>query len=287
MRNLNNAVAVVTGAGSGIGRALAQEFASRGARLALADINTAGLEETRRLLGAAQAKTYPVDVSSVAAVEELARQVQKDFGGASLLINNAGVALLGTFAQISLSEMKWLIDINFWGTVYACKFFIPLLEREPEAHIVNLSSVFGLIAPAGQTAYASSKFAVRGFTQALRQELSATRIQVTCVHPAGIQTRIAENARSGAGATAEERAQALERFKKLASITPKMAAQVIIKGILRDKARVLIGADAYVIDVLQRFLPVRSTSIFASLRGAELPPASIQPQPAKAMRPED
>jgi NAD(P)-dependent dehydrogenase (short-subunit alcohol dehydrogenase family) len=150
MRELNGAVAIVTGAASGIGRALAVDLAKHGAQLALADMNSAGLEETHKLLGNAIARTYTVDVSKAAAVEDFARQVQQDFGRASLLINNAGVGLMGTFAEVSLEDMQWLIGINFWGVVHGCKFFLPMLQREPDAHIVNVSSIYGLIGPPGR-----------------------------------------------------------------------------------------------------------------------------------------
>jgi NAD(P)-dependent dehydrogenase (short-subunit alcohol dehydrogenase family) len=186
MRTIKNTVAVVTGAGSGIGRALAQSLAAQGARLALADVNSKGLEETRKLLGSAEAKTYSVDVSKASAVEAFARDVERDFGGAALLVNNAGVALQGTFMEISLDDMEWLMGINFWGVVYGCRFFLPLLQKAPEAHLVNISSVFGMIGPPGQAAYCSAKFAVRGFTEVLRQELRLTNVKVTCVHPGGI-----------------------------------------------------------------------------------------------------
>lgn len=264
MREIRGAVAVITGAGSGIGRALAQDLAKRGAKLALADVNSSGLEETRRLLGTAEARTYTVDVGKAPAVEQFAQQVQRDFGGAQLLVNNAGVALFGTFAEVSLGDMEWLIQINFWGVVYGCKFFLPLLARGADAHIVNVSSIFGLIGPPGQTAYASSKFAVRGFSESLREELRATTsIKVTSVHPAGIATPIAENARSGQGSevAARERAKAL--FKKVAVIRPEEAARVIVKGILGNKKRVLIGADAYRIDWIQRLLPGRASALYA------------------------
>src|SRR5205807_7634812 len=241
MTNLNGAVAVITGAASGIGRALAHEFALHGGQLALADVNAAGLEETRKLLGSVNARTYMVDVSDSAAVEGFAKRVEKDFGRASVLINNAGVALYGTFAEIAITDMEWLMRINFWGVVYGCKFFMPLLQREPEAHIVNVSSIFGLIGPPGQTAYASAKFAVRGFTESLREELRATgAIKVTSVHPAGIATPIAEKARAGRGYKSEAREQALEHFKNVAVIKPEEAARVIVKGILGNKTRVLI-----------------------------------------------
>ena len=278
MREIRDAVAVITGAGSGIGRALAQDLAKRGAKLALADVNSSGLEETRRLLGRATARAYTVDVGNAPAVEQFARQVQQDFGKAQLLVNNAGVALFGTFAEVSLGDMEWLIQINFWGVVYCCKFFLPMLEVEQDAHVVNVSSIFGLIGPPGQTAYASSKFAVRGFSEALREELRATTdIQVTTVHPAGIATPIAENARAGKGtqAAARERAKAL--FRKVAIIKPEEAAQVIMKGILGNKKRVLIGADAYRIDWIARLLPGRASALYADAlmkrAGAEEPVA--------------
>jgi NAD(P)-dependent dehydrogenase (short-subunit alcohol dehydrogenase family) len=258
MKTLSNAVAVVTGAGSGIGRALAQNLASHGAQLALADNNAATLEETRKLLGSTQVKTYSLDVSDAAAVEAFARRVENDFGRVSLVINNAGVALYGNFAELNLEEFEWLIRINFFGVVYGCKFFLPVLQRQPDAHIVNISSVFGLIAPGGQSAYGASKFAVRGFTQALRLELKGTNINVMCVHPGGIRTHIADNARPGAATRQEEWAPRREIFNNSVKTTPEKAAQVIVNGILRNKARVLIGGDAYYFDFLQRLLPVGS-----------------------------
>ncbi len=261
MRDVRDAVAVITGAGSGIGRGLAVELASAGAQLALADVNSAGLEETRKLLGPDKAKTYVVDVSKASAMESFATQVRHDFGRASILINNAGVALYGTFAEVSLADMEWLFNINYWGVVYGCKFFMPLLEQEHDAHIVNVSSVFGLIGPPGQAAYSSSKFAVRGFTEVLRMELAATNIHVTCVHPGGIKTPIAQSARIGAHASAEMAAQDLARFHKLTPTTPEEAAKVIVHGILTDKPRVLIGPDARRIDRLQRITPANATSI--------------------------
>ena len=271
MTNLNGAVAVITGAASGIGRALAHEFALHGGQLALADVNVAGLEETRKLLGSVNARTYTVDVSDSAAVEGFAQRIEKDFGRASVLINNAGVALYGTFAEIAIADMEWLMRINFWGVVYGCKFFMPLLQREPEAHIVNISSVFGLIAPAGQTAYASSKFAVRGFTQALRQELIDTNISLTCVHPGGIRTSIAENARAGAASRAEDQAEAKERFRNVVRTSPEAAARAIVNGIMRNQARVLIGPDAYQIDFFQRLMPVRCASVLAKIMEKRTP----------------
>jgi len=263
MQKISGSVAVITGAASGIGRALAQNLARGGAQLALADLNPAGLEETRRLVGSAVARTYAVDVSKASAVEDFSREVERDFGRASLLINNAGVALMGRFNEVSLEDMAWLMQINFWGVVYGCRFFLPLLEREPDAHIVNVSSVFGLIGPPGQTAYSASKFAVRGFSESLREELSLTGVKVTSVHPAGIATPIAHSARSGGGVTPEARRDAEEYFKKVATITPEEAARVIVKGILAGKNRVLIGRDAYGIDRIARLFPARASSMMA------------------------
>lgn len=265
MREIEGAVAVITGAASGIGRALAMDLAKMGAQLALADVNAAGLEETRALLGNATARAYTVDISKAPAVEAFAHAVQRDFGRAQLLINNAGVALMGTLAQVSLEDMQWLIGINFWGVVHGCKFFIPMLQQESDAHIVNLSSIFGLIGPPGQTAYAASKFAVHGFSQSLREELRATSsIKVTSVHPAGIATPIARSARAGSGVPPAARHEAEEYFRKVALITPEEASRIIIKGVLANKNRVLIGSDAYRIDRIQRLFPARASAIFAS-----------------------
>jgi short-subunit dehydrogenase len=279
MRDIKGAVAVVTGAASGIGRALAVDLAKMGAQLALADVNVAGLEETQGMMGNAVARTYTVDVSKAAAVEDFARAVERDFGRTQLLVNNAGVALMGTLAEVSLEDMTWLMGINFWGVVHGCKFFLPLLQREKDAHIVNLSSIFGLIGPPGQTAYAASKFAVHGFSQSLREELRAiSSIKVTSVHPAGIATPIAQAARAGRGVTMAARQEAEEYFKKVAVISPEEASRVIIKGILGNKNRVLIGADAYRIDRIQRLFPARASTMFAAFlekrRGKEPQPVA-------------
>lgn len=259
------------------------DLAGRGAKLALADVNSAGLEETRGMLGKAVARTYTVDVGNAAQVEQFARQVQQDFAGAALLVNNAGVALFGTFAEVTLGDMEWLIQINFWGVVYCCKFFLPMLEVAPDAHIVNVSSIFGLIGPPGQTAYASSKFAVRGFSESLREELRArTDIKVTTVHPAGIATPIAENAKAGKGSQAEAREQAKALFKKVAIIPPEEAARVIVKGILGNKKRVLIGRDAYGIDWIARLLPGRASALYADALTKRAAKTQAAPMPARS-----
>lgn len=264
MSQIRGVVAVITGAGSGIGRALARQMAAQGAKLALADVNTATLEETRSLLGAATARTYTVDVSNAANMQDFAQRVEQDFGGASLLLNNAGVALFGTFAELSLAEFDWLFRINFWGVVHGCKFFLPMLLRQPEARIVNVSSVFGLFGPPGQSAYAASKFAVRGFTDSLREELRGTSVKLTCVHPAGVATNIAQNARAGVAARAQDQEAAKKSYARALRIPPEMAAGTIVEGIMADKDRVLIGRDAYRIDFFARLMPSRASAILTS-----------------------
>lgn len=264
MRDFKDAVTVITGAGSGIGRALAREFAARGSQLALADLNAAALKETLGLLGGAKVRSYIVDVADAAAVEAFARNVRQDFGRASVLINNAGVGLFGTFEELTVAEFDWLFRINFWGVIHGCKFFLPLLRQEKEARIVNISSVFGLIAPPGQTAYGASKYAVRGFSESLREELRATPVGVTCVHPAGISTNIATNARAGAATNPQEQVQAREIFNRVAVISPEQAARTIVHGIMKGKDRVLIGSDAYHIDWMARLFPTRASAMFSN-----------------------
>lgn len=263
MSKIKDAVIVITGAGSGIGQALAIEFAQLGARLALADVNDAGLQQTLSLLGAAEARTYHVDVSDTSAVEAFAAQVAQDFRSVSILVNNAGVALHGSFADITLAEFDWLMNINFWGVIHGCKFFLPLLRSATPSRIVNISSVFGLIGPPGQTAYSSSKFAIRGFSESLREELRSGGISVTCVHPAGIATNIAAKARAGEHTSTDDQNMALKIFAKAARITPQEAAHTIVQGVLKKKDRVLIGKDAYRMDRMARLFPARAGAMFA------------------------
>ncbi len=254
---LSSGVAVVTGAGSGIGRALAQQLAAAGSALAIADTDEAGLTETTRLLGkkAALVTATVLDVADEAGVNAFAEDVGRRHGRLTLLINNAGVAMEGTFEEISLDDFRWLMNINFWGVVYGVKFFLPMLKREERAHIVNISSVFGLIAPPGQPAYSASKFAVRGFTECLRHELAGTPVHVSCVHPGGIKTAIARRARVGAGVKRTGLEEKAARFEKLFRTSPEVAAARILRGVERRDPRILIGSDAYKIDILQRLRP--------------------------------
>jgi NAD(P)-dependent dehydrogenase (short-subunit alcohol dehydrogenase family) len=267
MSFLSEGVAVVTGAGSGIGRAMAQQLCAAGSALAIADIDEAGLRETEQSLvkRGGQITTHIVDVAKEEAVKTLAREVGEQHGRATLVINNAGVSVHGNFDEVSLDDFRWLMDINFWGTVYGVRYFLSLLKREPRAQIVNISSVFGIIAPAGQAPYAASKFAVRGFTEAVRHELQGSTITVSCVHPGGIRTAIARRSRLGAGASAAKREEGVARFDQLARTPPEKAAAVILRGVERRLPRILIGGDAYQIDFLQRLRPASYWKVMARL----------------------
>ena len=260
MWDLAGGVAVVTGAGSGIGRELAKQLAREKMSLALADVNETTLQETLSQIGNAGApvSTHVLNVADPKQVEQFAADVLARHKRVSLLINNAGVALHGTFEELSVADLEWLMGINFWGMVYGVRNFLPVLKREPRSRIVNLSSIFGIISPAGQTAYCASKFAVRGFTEALMHELEATTVGVTCVHPGGIKTPISRNARLGASANAAFHAAGIALFeKRLARTSPETAAARIIQGIRRGEPRILIGKDAIQLERLQRFFPVR------------------------------
>jgi NAD(P)-dependent dehydrogenase (short-subunit alcohol dehydrogenase family) len=267
MRRLEQRVAVVTGAGGGIGRALALRLAEEGARLALADLRAEAVEGVARELGArgATASAHAVDVADAAAVARFAQEVEEQHGRADVLINNAGVALIGHVEEVSLEDIEWLMGVNFWGVVHGVKHFLPLLKRQPESYLVNLSSIFGVIAPPGQAAYCASKFAVRGFTEALRHELEGTGVRVSCVHPGGIKTGIARAARAGAAAGASKHDAECARFERLAITTPERAAERIVTGMLRGEPRILVGRDATHIALIQRLLPTRYWRILAPI----------------------
>lgn len=251
-------VAVLTGAGSGIGRALANALAQSGCHLALADVNAAALAETAaqvRALGV-RVSEHALDVADRSAVAALPDAVIAAHGQVDLLINNAGVALGGTFEQVSVENFDWLMRINFDAVVTMCRAFLPLLRQRPEARIVNLSSLFGLITPAGQTAYCASKFAVRGFSNALRLELNDSNVGVTVVHPGGVATAIATSARPAEGSSEADQARKLARAKRLLRMPPARAAEIILRGIERNKSRVIVGNDALILSWLERLMPV-------------------------------
>jgi NAD(P)-dependent dehydrogenase (short-subunit alcohol dehydrogenase family) len=251
-------VAVITGAGSGIGRATALCLARRGCHLALADINGATAEltagEARRL--GVRATHHPLDVANRAQVAALPAIVRAAHGRVDLLVNNAGVALGGTFEQVSEEDFDWLMEINFHGVVRMTRAFLPQLKASDDARIVNVSSLYGLISPPGQAAYSASKFAVRGFSNALRLELAGSRVGVTVVHPGGVNTSIASSARVPANAPAEDVERGKKVMQKLLRMPPEQAGEIIVRGIERRDARVLVGNDAKMVALLERLSPV-------------------------------
>ena len=265
MYELKDKVAVVTGAGSGIGRALAQLLAARGCKLALADINEDGLKETTASLQT-EVLTHKLDVADRSAVYAFAEAVTAKFGAAHVVINNAGVSVSQTVEKLEYQDFEWLMGINFWGVVYGTKAFLPGMLARNEGVIVNISSVFGIIAVPTQSAYNAAKFAVRGFTESLRHELAATKVKAICVHPGGIKTNIVRNARMYTDLKGRSDKQLMmDEFQRMAATTPEQAAETIVRGIERGKPRVLIGADAWFIDWLQRWMPVRYWSVLGPL----------------------
>ncbi|HEY0607352.1 MAG TPA: SDR family NAD(P)-dependent oxidoreductase [Herpetosiphonaceae bacterium] len=267
MMQLANRTAVVTGAASGIGRATAVALARRKCHVALADVDEAGLARTAELIGAqgVRVSCHKLDVSDAEAVAAFPEIVRAEHPGVDVLINNAGVAIGGSFEQASAADFEWLFGINFWGVVRMTRAFLPLLKASDDARLVNLSSVFGLIAPPGQTAYAASKFAVRGFSEALRHELKGSRVGVTVVHPGGVATAIAERARLPTGAAAEEIARQRAAFSKALRLPPEIAGETIVQGIERRKDRVLVGSDARLIAAIVRLAPVSYWQILTRL----------------------
>ncbi|MDD9892528.1 MAG: SDR family NAD(P)-dependent oxidoreductase [Gammaproteobacteria bacterium] len=261
MKNFRNKVAVITGAGSGIGRALAQQLDKQGALLSLSDVNEAGLKET---LDSLSRKHYSeiLDVADRDAVYANAEATEKRFGPASIVINNAGVAVAQTIEDLSYDDFEWIMDINFWGMVYGSKAYLPQLKQHKEAAVANVSSVFGLFSLPTQGAYNASKFAIRGFTEALRAEMAGTGLSVHSIHPGGIRTDIAKNARFYVGPgqmTDQKKASGL--FDKVTVTTADSAARTILKGIQRKQERILIGPDARVFDAMQRSMPVQYSKV--------------------------
>jgi NADP-dependent 3-hydroxy acid dehydrogenase YdfG len=256
--NVSNRVAVITGAGSGIGRATALALAKRGCHLALADIDPDGLKETAWMLSTlgVRVTTHHLDVADRAAVRLLPDAVHAAHKRVDLLVNNAGVALGGSFEQVGEDDFDWLMDINFNGVVRMTRAFLPLLRQSDEARIVNVSSIYGIVSPPGQAAYSASKFAVRGFSNALRHELEGSTVAVSVVHPGGVATAIARNARVPRDAAPEEIARGRKLSEKLLRLAPETAGETIVRGIERRAARILVGSDAKFVSFLERLAPV-------------------------------
>jgi short-subunit dehydrogenase len=273
MTAIPGAAVAITGAASGIGRALAMELAARGADLALADRDEAGLQSVAADIakeGRQKVSVHRIDVGDPEQVAVFTREAIAAHPRLNILINNAGVSLLGLFHEIDQAQMEWLFNINFWGAVYSTRAFLPHLSSQPAAHIVNVSSIFGIMAPPGQTAYSAAKFALRGFSEALRHELQIYQspVRLSVVHPGGIKTNIVRNSRAGFGITDNERrAQTIERFDAIARTSAKDAALRIIKGIEKNQPRILIGGDARFMDLMQRFRPATYWSFMAKRIG--------------------
>lgn len=252
-------VAVVTGAGGGIGRALALALAREGCALALADKDSHTVANTAaeaKKAGAGTVSTHAVDVADLEAMTRFRDEVKQAHQYVHLLVNNAGVALVGELEELSVDDMRWLVDINFWGVVYGTRLFLPLLRESRHGHIVNISSILGIVAVAGQSAYAASKFAVRGFSEAVRHELAGSGIRVTTVHPGGVRTNIARHARLPAKSDPARREQIVKGFDRLARTTPDQAAARIVRAIKRNQQRVIIGSDAWIMAALRWLMPV-------------------------------
>ncbi len=271
-------VAVVTGASAGMGRSLSVELARRGAKLAICDVNAAGLAETARLcedLGA-EVKVDVINVAERETVLAWADAVAKHFGVVHYVFNNAGIAFTGTVERSEFKDIERVMDVDFWGVVNGTKAFLPHLLASGDGHVINTSSVFGLFSMPTQSAYNAAKFAVRGFTESFRQEMLMTKqpIKVTCVHPGGIKTDIAKNSTTADG-------EGLEAFTKLfdrvAHTSAESAANTILKGTERGQAKVLIGADAHVLDIVIRLTGSTYQRLFAEIGGRLLPKSFLQP----------
>lgn len=262
--NLRDAVAVLTGAGSGIGRATAVALARRGCHLAIADINGENLAATAALVDGAGVRVsqHLLDVADRAAVAALPEAVLAAHGKVSVVINNAGVALGGRFEQVSEADFDWLMRINFDSVVCMTRAFLPHLHAQPQARLVNLSSLFGLISPPGQAAYSASKFAVRGFSNALRHELAGSSVGVTVVHPGGVATSIANSAKAPLGADEQMIERHRRAAQKMLRMPPEKAAEIIVRGIENNRARVLVGNDALIVSWIERLLPVGYWKLF-------------------------
>jgi NADP-dependent 3-hydroxy acid dehydrogenase YdfG len=265
--NFKNKVAAITGAGSGMGRALAESLASKGCHVAISDVNTEGLKETEaRLKSVTSTKvsSHELDVADRNQVEQFASDVVSEHGKVNMVFNNAGVSLTDTVEHMNYEDFKWLMDINFWGVIYGSKAFLPYFNEVDEAHVINTSSIFGVIAVPSQSAYNASKFAVRGFTYAMRQELLDSHIGVSCVQPGGVKTNIVNSSRYVvADNSAPTKEEFMTKFEEMANLTSEQAAEQILRGVLANKAQILVGRDAKTAAVIERIMPVGYQKLFS------------------------
>jgi len=266
MKNLQNKVAVVTGAGSGIGRQLAHQFAKAGAELVLADIVEKNLTATvGELYGQTKITSHVVDVSKRDQVYALADKAIKDHGQVDIVINNAGVVVLQPIDEVSYEDFEWVMNVNFWGVVYGTLAFLPHLKTRPEASVVNISSVNGFVPFPNNGPYNCSKYAVYGFNETLHQELADTNVVVTSVHPGGIKTNIVRNARVHTAPSGGDKSQITDRFDLIARTSPEDAAKAILGAIKHKDKKLLIGLDAYVMDVAKRLMPETFTELVGTM----------------------
>jgi NAD(P)-dependent dehydrogenase (short-subunit alcohol dehydrogenase family) len=282
MTQVNGKVAVITGAGSGIGRALAYALGRAGAKLAVSDVDTTGLAETVKQLRVIGAPVHEarLDVTDRQAVLRYADEVVAEIGGVNIVINNAGIAFTGDIADMTFEQIERVMDVDFWGVVNGTKAFLPHVIASGDGHIVNISSLFGLLSVPGQSAYNAAKFAVRGFTESLRQEmlLAGHNVRVTCVHPGGIKTAIARNAGAVEGHDAAQLAEFFD--SKLAKTTPDSAARTILKAVAGNRPRAVVGLDAKILDVAVRLLGPAYQKILVRTVGRSMPSRTSATSPA-------
>ncbi len=261
MQKLNGCVAVITGAASGIGRATSIALAGRGCSIALVDIDPQGLEECAELVRAAgtTASVHVADVADKTRMQCLPEEVIAEHGHVHIIVNNAGVSIAQNFADQSIEDIEWIVGINLWGVIYGCKFFLPYLKREDEGHIINVSSMFGIASVPGQSSYSATKFAVRGFSEALHAELSSANIGVTSIHPGTIKTNIIQSSR---GMDTEKLSEIQGKFDRYGA-SPYRVAEKIVRAIESDQLFVRVSPETYVLDWLKRFFPATLHKLIA------------------------